>query len=109
MADASGSRSLLSDGLGSTIALADLSGVVQTQYTNEPFGKTTVAGRANGSVYQYTGREDVGIPSESARAIAAPQASDIAKALDFTSVRVWISSQIRVCDRHNRMGIRSKD
>jgi RHS repeat-associated protein len=33
---------------------------VQTEYTYEPFGKTTSTGAANSSSYQYTGRENDG-------------------------------------------------
>ena len=36
--DASGTNTLLVDALGSTLALANSSGVVQTNYTYEPFG-----------------------------------------------------------------------
>jgi RHS repeat-associated protein len=51
---------LLTDALGSPVALADGSGVVQTEYTYEPFGKTTLSGSSNSSSYQYTGRENDG-------------------------------------------------
>jgi RHS repeat-associated protein len=51
---------LLPDGLGSTIALADSAGTVQTEYTYEPFGRTTVSGVSNSNSYQYTGRENDG-------------------------------------------------
>jgi len=40
--------------------LADTAGAVQTEYTYEPFGTTTVAGAASASSYQYTGRENDG-------------------------------------------------
>jgi len=58
--DASGTLSLLTDALGSTIALVDNSGVVQTQYSYEPFGTTTATGAANGNTLQFTGRENDG-------------------------------------------------
>ena len=58
--DVAGAWSPLSDGLGSTLALADSTGVVQTQYTYEPFGKTTTSGSSNGNTSQYTGRENDG-------------------------------------------------
>jgi RHS repeat-associated protein len=48
----------LADALGSSMAVADASGVVQTEYTYEPFGKTTASGASNSSAYQYTGREN---------------------------------------------------
>ena len=37
-AEGTGLRSVLTDALGSTVALLDASGAVQTQYTYEPFG-----------------------------------------------------------------------
>jgi RHS repeat-associated protein len=55
--DSAGQRSLLTDALGSTIALADNAGAVQTSYTYEPFGKSSTSGAANSNTYQYTGRE----------------------------------------------------
>jgi RHS repeat-associated protein len=57
--DSNGTADFLRDALGSTIALADPSGSIETQYTFEPFGNVTL----NGSVttpYQYTGRENEG-------------------------------------------------
>ena len=51
--------SFLTDALGSPVAVTNNSGVVQTEYTYEPFGKTTVNGSPNSS-YQYTGRENDG-------------------------------------------------
>ena len=58
--DAAGLRALLADALGSTVALADGSGAVQTEYTYAPFGETSVTGAANTNPYRYTGREDDG-------------------------------------------------
>jgi RHS repeat-associated protein len=58
--DLAGAWSPLLDGLGSTLALSDSTGTVQTQYTYEPFGKTTTSGSANGNTSQYTGRENDG-------------------------------------------------
>ncbi len=48
----------LSDALGSTLALADSSGSVLTQYTYEPFGQTNVTGAPAPQSFQYTGREN---------------------------------------------------
>jgi RHS repeat-associated protein len=48
----------LSDALGSTVALGDTAGVVQTSYTYEPFGQATVTGTSNSNSYQFTGREN---------------------------------------------------
>jgi len=50
----------LTDALGSPIAVTDTAGTVQTEYTYEPFGKTTVTGASNTNPYQYTGRENDG-------------------------------------------------
>jgi len=58
--DGVGVRSLLPDTLGSTVALGDSTGTLQTQYTYEPFGVTTQTGSASTSSYKYTGREDDG-------------------------------------------------
>jgi RHS repeat-associated protein len=56
--DGVGSRALLPEALGSTVALGDGTGTLQTQYTYEPFGSTSVTGQASASSYKYTGRED---------------------------------------------------
>jgi RHS repeat-associated protein len=58
--DASGTSNFLTDALGSTLALADPTGAVQTQYTYDPFGGTTTQGAANANSYQFTGRENDG-------------------------------------------------
>jgi RHS repeat-associated protein len=59
--DAAGVRNFLTDALGSTVALADTSGTMQTEYTYEPFGKSTKSGAATTSSYGFTGREEDGI------------------------------------------------
>jgi RHS repeat-associated protein len=56
--DGAGTRTLLADALGSTVALVDGSGTVQPEYTYEPFGATTGASGPN--PYQFTGREHDG-------------------------------------------------
>lgn len=58
--DGAGTRGLLTDALGSTVALGDGTGTIQTQYTYEPFGYATQTGTANSNSYKYTGREDDG-------------------------------------------------
>jgi RHS repeat-associated protein len=58
--DGVGSRALLPDALGSTVALGDNTGTLQTQYTYEPFGYAAQTGSANTNSYKYTGREDDG-------------------------------------------------
>ena len=50
----------LTDMLRSTIALADSSGTLQTQYGYDPFGNATVSGAANPDPYEFTGRENDG-------------------------------------------------
>ena len=59
-AEGAGTRNLLADALGSTLALADSSGAVQTGYAYDPFGSTASAGDPTGSASQYTGRENDG-------------------------------------------------
>jgi hypothetical protein len=56
--DSSGAFTPLKDGLGSAIALVDSSGNVQTSYTYDPFGNTSVTGSSNSNEFQYTGREN---------------------------------------------------
>jgi RHS repeat-associated protein len=56
--DSAGTRSVLSDTLGSTVSLADSGGTVQTEYGYEPFGAVTVTGTSSGNELRYTGRED---------------------------------------------------
>ena len=51
---------LLTDALGSAIALTDGSGAVQTDYTYEPFGRTTATGISSSNPFQFTGRENDG-------------------------------------------------
>src|SRR5439155_16583996 len=51
-------RTFLTDALGSTVALADSAGVVQTSYTYAPYGATTVTGAASNNPSKFTGRED---------------------------------------------------
>ncbi len=58
--DSSGTRHFLTDALGSTLALADGAGAVQTQYTYEPFGQATVNGPSSANPFQYTSRENDG-------------------------------------------------
>jgi len=48
---------VLADALGSTVALTNASGAVQTSYTYEPFGQATVTGAATSNAAGYTGRE----------------------------------------------------
>jgi len=57
---ASGTSTLLGDALGSTLALTDGLGAVQTSYTYDPFGVTTQSGTPSANAAQYTGRENDG-------------------------------------------------
>jgi len=56
--DVSGTSAVLYDALRSTVALANLAGSVQTQYTVDPFGNTTASGAATTNAEQFTGREN---------------------------------------------------
>jgi RHS repeat-associated protein len=58
--DSGGSFAQLKDALGSTIALVDSSGNMQTSYTYDPYGGTSVTGTGDGNEFQYTGRENDG-------------------------------------------------
>ena len=53
-------NTLLTDALGSALAITDATGAVQTQYTYDAFGNTTSSGAANSNSSQYTGRENDG-------------------------------------------------
>ncbi|WP_323744871.1 RHS repeat domain-containing protein [Noviherbaspirillum soli] len=53
--DAAGSRDMVTDALGSVLALADEAGQVRTTYQYEPYGATTVQGEASANSFQYTG------------------------------------------------------
>jgi RHS repeat-associated protein len=53
-------QSYLTDALGSTIALADGGGNVQTSYSYDPFGQSVSSGSPSSNRYQYTGRENDG-------------------------------------------------
>ena len=55
--DSAGSQGLLRDELGSTVALADSTGAIQTSYSYDPFGNTSASGTASNHSGQYTGRE----------------------------------------------------
>jgi RHS repeat-associated protein len=53
-------NTILSDALGSALALTDSSGAVQTQYTYDAFGNAASSGSASSNSSQYTGRENDG-------------------------------------------------
>lgn len=56
--DIDGTRGILTDGMGSVIALTDASGVARTRYTYEPFGSTSTSGVTSTNPTQYTGRDN---------------------------------------------------
>jgi RHS repeat-associated protein len=58
--DSTGSYSYLTDNLGSSLALTNLSGAISTSYTYEPYGNTTTSGASSTNALQYTGRENDG-------------------------------------------------
>lgn len=58
--DSSSTVSFLADGIGSILGLTNSSGSVQTEYTYEPFGKSSTSGTANGNTSQFTARENDG-------------------------------------------------
>ena len=55
-----GTRSFVTDALGSTVALTDGNAAVKTSYAYEPYGNATASGEVNGNAAQYTGRENDG-------------------------------------------------
>jgi RHS repeat-associated protein len=55
--DGDGTHSLVSDALGSTLALTDEEGESEAEYAYEPFGKATESGGGS-TAYQYTGRDN---------------------------------------------------
>jgi RHS repeat-associated protein len=66
--DANGARHFLTDALGSTVALGDDSGDVETEYTYQPFGKTTTSGSSTANPFGFTGRENDGTGLQFSRA-----------------------------------------
>jgi RHS repeat-associated protein len=58
--DATGARNLLTDGLGSTMALADDTGALRTQYRYDAYGATIASGDVSTNPFQFTGRENDG-------------------------------------------------
>lgn len=58
--DGSGVSTFLGDALGNTLEVADASGTLQTHYTFEPFGTTTISGAPSSNAQQFVGRENDG-------------------------------------------------
>lgn len=58
--DAGGAKSPLTDALGSTFALGDSSGTMESWYTYDVFGRTGADGASSSNASQYTGRENDG-------------------------------------------------
>lgn len=59
--DSGNAKTVLRDGLGSTIALTDQSGSVETAYTYDPYGNTSATGASSANDAQFTSRENDGI------------------------------------------------
>src|SRR5437764_93393 len=55
-----GTSSFLQDALGSTVALSDSVGSLETQCTYEPFGNTTLTGASSTNAFQDPARENDG-------------------------------------------------
>jgi len=55
--DSVSARSFMTDVLGSTLAQTDSTGAIQTSYTFDPFGNTTLSGSSTSNSFAYTGRE----------------------------------------------------
>ena len=55
--DSGGVRNYLTDASGSTVALADGSGTIQTEYTYEPFGTFSTSGASTNSTFAFGGWE----------------------------------------------------
>ena len=55
--DATTARHFLTDALQSSVALADGSGTVQTEYTYDPFGGVSSSGSSTTNPYAFTARE----------------------------------------------------
>jgi RHS repeat-associated protein len=56
--DSSGSSDLLTDALGSTLELTDSTGTMQTTYSYDPFGATSINYFQSSNPFQFTGREN---------------------------------------------------
>ncbi len=48
---------MLRDGVNSTKSVVNSSGSLATQFTYEPFGRTTFSGSGSSNLYRFTGRE----------------------------------------------------
>jgi RHS repeat-associated protein len=48
---------MLADGTNSTVGLVNSSGSLATQFTYEPFGRTTFSGSGTANLYRFAGRE----------------------------------------------------
>jgi RHS repeat-associated protein len=58
--EGSTTRHYLTEAIGSSVALTDGTGAVQTEYTYEPYGATTQSGTGSTNPARYTGREEDG-------------------------------------------------
>ncbi len=55
--DSAGTNTMLRDGMNSTEGLVNSAGALATQFTYEPFGRTTFSGAGTSNLYRFTGRE----------------------------------------------------
>jgi len=97
-ADAAGTRTLLTDALGSIVALTDPAGAVQNEYTYEPFGAATETG-SDTNPFQYTGRENdgTGLYYYRARSLSYHHRTSASQNLK------WFQS-FRISSRRGRLG-----
>lgn len=85
--DSAGTRAFLTDALGSTLALTDSTGTIQTSYTFDPFGGTAVSGSTTSNSYAYAGREMDGTGLYFNR--ARYYAPSISRFISEDPVRLW--------------------
>ena len=59
-ADSSGTASLATDALGSTIGLGNAAGSIATQYSHTPHGAVTQSGTTNANSFRFAGQQNDG-------------------------------------------------
>ena len=58
--DSSGTSSLLTDSLGTTVGLGNSSGAVPTTYTYDPYGNETTSGTSSANSFEFAGQQNDG-------------------------------------------------
>ena len=58
--DSSGTSSLLTDSLGTTVGLGNSSGTVPTTYTYDPYGSETTSGTSSANPFEFVGQQNDG-------------------------------------------------